>query len=110
MSSTALTPAAATAVAAPAMAACECRRPWYQPGPPGGRTGTGKPDGPNEPARASTLAWWARPAGVRSAQMLSTCSRKPGCKAAIGAAPASSAGLSSRRLRSPQTSHCSISG
>ncbi len=40
--------------------------------------------------------------------MLSTCSRKPGCKAAIGAAPASSAGLSSRRLRSPQTSHCSI--
>ncbi len=108
MISTALTPTAATAVAALAMAACECRSTWCQAGAPGGLTGVGKPEGRNEPARATTLAWWARPADVRSAQIRSTCSRKPGDMATIGAAPASSAGLSSRRLRSPQTSHCSM--
>ena len=108
MTSTALTPAAAAAVAALATRAWECLMTWCQPDAPGGMPGLGKPDGPNCPARAATLARRASPADEKSAHILSTCSRNPGIRATSGSAPANRAGLSSRRLSSPQTSHCSI--
>src|SRR5579863_1512384 len=54
--STTLTPAAAAAVAAVAARARGCRRTRCQPDTPGGRLGLGKPDGPNWPAPAATLA------------------------------------------------------
>ncbi len=108
MISTALTPAAAAAVAALAARACECRMTACQPGTPGGWPGFGKPAGPNWPARAVTAARCASPASVPWAHILSTCSRKPGTSATRGSTPANRAGVSSRRLRSPQVSHWSM--
>ena len=75
---------------------------------PGRLTGLGKPLGPNEPARFATVNRCASPAGERSASILSNCSRNPGNSAIMGIAPANSAGVDSRRLRSPQTEHCSM--
>src|SRR5579859_2696098 len=108
MISTALTAAAAAAVAALAVRAWECRRTRCQPGTPGGRLGAGNPDGPNWPARSATLARRASPAAEESAHVLSTCSRNPGSSATSGSAPANRAGVSSRRLSSPQVWHWSM--
>ena len=86
MTSTALTPAAAAAVAALAARACEWRDSWCQPDTPGGRAGAGNPAGPNWPARAAAAARCAAAAGVVSVQILSTCSRNQGARAISGGA------------------------
>ena len=105
---TAMTPAAMTAVAVPASRACGwCRTRCHGP-VPGGLREWGKPLGPNGPARFATVSRCASPAGERSANILSTCSRNPGNSAASGIAAANNAGVSSRRLRSPQTPHRSM--
>ena len=103
-----MAPAATTEAAAPAIMACGWCTTWCHGAVPGGVIGLGKPLGPNGPARFATARRWASPAGERSASILSNCSRNPGNSTATGAAPANSADVSSRRLRSPQTSHCSM--
>jgi hypothetical protein len=71
MTTTAMAPAATTDVAALATAVEGCRVRCHGAAH-GGRTGRGKPAGPNRPARFATLSRCAIPAGVRSAMILSS--------------------------------------
>ena len=105
--SSAPTPTAA-AVAVPAATACEWCRTRCQAGGAGGLTDLGNPFGPNGPARPTTVARCTCPASVWSAQIRRTRSRNPGMSVASGSTPTNSAGLSSRRLRSPQILHRSM--
>jgi len=81
--------AASTAAAATAAPACRCRRN-RRGQVPRSAVAFGKPSYPNGPARCVTLVRRARPAGVVSAQALSTCPGSPGGSVvpAGGAAPA----------------------
>jgi len=69
---TAMAAAAMTTVAVPASRACRwCMTRCHGP-VPGGLMGSGKPLGPNGPARFATVRRCASPAGERSASILST--------------------------------------
>ena len=79
----------------------------------GGSSGLGKPWCPNVAACCATLARWATASGVLLLASLSTCARSPCGTAAMGSAasgarPSSSAGASSRRLRSVHAGHRSM--
>ena len=105
----AITTAAAT-TAAPAATDCVCRARHRSLG---GSSGLGKPWCPNVAACCATLARWATASGVSLLASLSTCARSPCGMAAIGSAasgarPSSSAGASSRRLRSVHAGHRSM--
>ena len=108
MTPIAMTPATTTDAAVPASTACEwCRTRCHGPAA-GGLMGLGKPLGPNGPARFATVRRCASPAGERSASIRSNCGRNPGNSATNGIAAANNADVSSRRLRSPHTSQCSM--
>lgn len=68
-------------------------------------TASGKPLGPNGPARSVTSCRYASVCWLSSAHSLSTSSRSPSGSAASGAMPNNAAGRSAPRLRSSQTSH-----
>jgi hypothetical protein len=79
MTTAAIAPAAMTDVAALAttafewcIGACGCCIARCHADAPGARTGLGKPEDPNRPARSAALNRPAIPAGVRSAMLLSS--------------------------------------
>src|SRR5690349_3461915 len=100
------TAAAATAAAAAAPGA---RRVRHQAGF-GWSNGTGKPSAPDITARCASAARCAVASGVLLLASLSTRVRSPGGMATAGtaAAPSSSAGVSSLRLRSVHAGHRSM--
>src|SRR5215472_12779481 len=98
-------PSSAAATIATLAATVIVRTPYIRRGD---SIGWGKPEWLNGAARRTTRSRYPTPAGERSTTRRKICSRRPAGTATIGSVLSSMAGLSSRRLRSPHTSHASM--